>query len=70
MRQFKIKSGNETVKAARYDGRGVPLVYLQIAEVDRGFYPAVFASALISPAQARRLAAALVKFANVKKVKR
>ncbi len=65
MRQFKIRSGEEIVMASRCGGRGIPLVYLQIGEVNTtGLYPGAFASALISPTQARRLAAALVKFAN------
>ena len=68
MRQFKIKAGDETVRASRYDGRGIPLVYLQIVEVDDEGYSAAYASALITPSQARRLAAALLKFANAKKV--
>lgn len=65
MRQFKIKAGDEIVKAARYDGRGIPLVYLRIQRPH-----ARFESALITPSQARRLAAALLKFANAKKVAR
>jgi len=65
MRQIKIRSGSETIRASLYKGRGVPLVYLQISEVDGdGLYRAAFASTLITPSQARRLASALLKFAG------